>query len=123
MQIIKLHKNKCIADISLILRMNIDIVNCDGVITSGKKMSITFQAKHHFLVLPRESFATLKSLKVEHVALLKHMDVIGREIAEKLVLRLSEQLHIRRCNCYCYLDNYYYNTSIIIIHIRRYLFT
>ncbi|ESO98755.1 hypothetical protein LOTGIDRAFT_186969 [Lottia gigantea] len=41
------------------------------------------KAKYHFLVLPREKISNLKSLKSEHVGLLKHLQLKGEELAEK----------------------------------------
>ena len=44
---------------------------------------ISFQAKHHFLVMPRLSISSLKSLKPDNLELLKHCEKKGKEIAEK----------------------------------------
>ena len=41
------------------------------------------QARHHFLVMPRESIANLKALKPEHLPLLKHMQKKGEQLAAR----------------------------------------
>ncbi|XP_064639268.1 aprataxin-like [Lineus longissimus] len=41
------------------------------------------KAKYHYLILPKEKLHNLKSLKKEHVPLLKHMQKKGEEIADK----------------------------------------
>uniref|UniRef100_A0A0A9Y078 Aprataxin n=2 Tax=Lygus hesperus TaxID=30085 RepID=A0A0A9Y078_LYGHE len=41
------------------------------------------KAERHFLVLPKENISSLASLKKGNVELLKHMDLKGREIAER----------------------------------------
>ena len=42
-----------------------------------------FQAKHHFLVMPRVSIPSLKSLTPDNLELLKHCEKKGKEIADK----------------------------------------
>ncbi|KAL3854507.1 hypothetical protein ACJMK2_013772 [Sinanodonta woodiana] len=41
------------------------------------------KAKFHFLVMPKVNIPNLKSLKSEHLALLKHMETRGKEIAQR----------------------------------------
>lgn len=41
------------------------------------------KAKFHFLVLPNEAIPNMKSLKPEHIPLLKHLEEEGRKIAKK----------------------------------------
>ncbi|XP_052784392.1 aprataxin-like [Mya arenaria] len=41
------------------------------------------KAKHHFLVMPKETIPNLKSLKQEHLDLLKHMEKIARDVAQR----------------------------------------
>ena len=43
----------------------------------------TFQARFHFLVLPKENISSLKKLEKDHLPLLRHMQQKGRELAEK----------------------------------------
>lgn len=59
----------------------------DLIVESDDKMVVIKdkypKAKYHFLVMPKESIPNLKSLKTEHLDLLKHFDKKGREVAEK----------------------------------------
>uniref|UniRef100_A0A0A9XX89 Aprataxin n=1 Tax=Lygus hesperus TaxID=30085 RepID=A0A0A9XX89_LYGHE len=41
------------------------------------------KAERHFLVLPQENISSLASIKIDDIKILKHMDLKGREIAEK----------------------------------------
>ncbi|KAG8184402.1 hypothetical protein JTE90_004574 [Oedothorax gibbosus] len=41
------------------------------------------KAKHHYLILPKENVPNLKSLKKEHLPLLKHMKTKADEMVEK----------------------------------------
>ncbi|KAL4216894.1 hypothetical protein ACF0H5_023355 [Mactra antiquata] len=47
------------------------------------------KAKHHFLILPKENIPNLKSLKPDHVDLLKHIEKIGKDVAEKTDKKLK----------------------------------
>ncbi|KAH3814565.1 hypothetical protein DPMN_143067 [Dreissena polymorpha] len=40
------------------------------------------KAKHHFLVLPKETLPNLKSLKPEHVDLLEHLEKMARHLVD-----------------------------------------
>jgi len=42
------------------------------------------KAKHHYLVLPHESIASLKKLTSEHLPLLRHIEMKGRELIKSL---------------------------------------
>ena len=50
--------------------------------------STCFQAKFHFLVLPREKIANLKRLQRSHLDLLRHIHKMGEDIANKSVIRV-----------------------------------
>ena len=43
------------------------------------------KAKHHYLVLPREDIASLKSVDTSHIPLLKKMLKVGRDFVHQLV--------------------------------------
>ncbi|XP_025079429.1 aprataxin-like isoform X2 [Pomacea canaliculata] len=47
------------------------------------RISSDEKAKYHFLILPREKIANLKSLSAKHLDLLRHMQKKGEEIADK----------------------------------------
>lgn len=51
----------------------------------GSYIFSLLQAKYHFLILPREKIANLKSLSAKHLDLLRHMQKKGEEIADKYV--------------------------------------
>ncbi|ELU05387.1 hypothetical protein CAPTEDRAFT_145331, partial [Capitella teleta] len=50
------------------------------------------QARHHFLVMPRESIANLKALDSRHLDLLRHMQSRGEELAAKTSKTLQFRL-------------------------------
>jgi len=41
------------------------------------------QAQYHFLVIPKESIASVANLKTSHVPLLKHVQEKGEELAAR----------------------------------------
>jgi hypothetical protein len=41
------------------------------------------QAQYHFLVLPKENICSLGNVTKGHLQLLKHMDNVGQELAER----------------------------------------
>lgn len=42
------------------------------------------KAKYHFLILPKEDIKNLNAVTKDHLELLKHMDKVGREFAERI---------------------------------------
>ena len=42
------------------------------------------KAKHHYLILPKESISSLSSLTAKHVSLLEHMDERGQSLTKQL---------------------------------------
>ncbi|ELT97774.1 hypothetical protein CAPTEDRAFT_132902 [Capitella teleta] len=50
------------------------------------------KARHHFLVMPRESIANLKALDSRHLDLLRHMQSRGEELAAKTSKTLQFRL-------------------------------
>ncbi|XP_045178329.2 aprataxin-like [Mercenaria mercenaria] len=57
------------------------------IVESDDKMTIIKdkypKAKYHFLVMPKETIPNLKSLKSDHLDLLKHFEEKGRALAKK----------------------------------------
>lgn len=48
-----------------------------------KILILVFQAKYHFLVMPKRNIPNLRSLKTDDIKLLKYMEEKGREIAKR----------------------------------------
>ena len=60
-----------------------------GMVVQSDEMTVTIKdaypkARHHYLVLPKENIANLRSLDRSHVKLLRHMLRCGEELEEEL---------------------------------------
>ncbi|XP_064615441.1 aprataxin-like [Liolophura sinensis] len=50
------------------------------------------KARHHFLILPKQKIASLRSLKKDHLELLEHVHKKGEELAKKTCDKLNFRL-------------------------------
>jgi len=60
-----------------------------NMIVESDSLTVTIKdafpkAKHHYLILPKESLSSLRSLTVKHISLLEHMDKRGQSLAKQL---------------------------------------
>ena len=61
-----------------------------NMIVESDSLTVTIKdafpkAKHHYLILPKESLSSLRSLTAKHISLLEHMDECGQSLTKQLI--------------------------------------